>query len=109
MYPYDANRADELTIQPGDVISVLYIDNENWWMGELADGRQGYFPSNYVMEQGESCICCCHLATHRKYKEPIKTDPKRKTLSNVGKDVAFLFLEPVSWLETDDPLLSGGK
>ncbi|CAH3016658.1 unnamed protein product [Porites evermanni] len=51
MYPYDANRADELTIQPGDVISVLYIDNENWWMGELADGRQGYFPSNYVMEQ----------------------------------------------------------
>jgi len=51
MYPYDANRADELTIQPGDVISVLYIDNENWWMGELADGRQGYFPSNYVMQQ----------------------------------------------------------
>ena len=56
MYPYEANRADELTIQPGDVISVLYIDNENWWMGELADGRQGYFPSNYVMEQGKICF-----------------------------------------------------
>ena len=68
MYPYDANRADELTIQPGDVISVLYIDNENWWMGELADGRQGYFPSNYVMEQGESCMRCCHVVNHRKYK-----------------------------------------
>ena len=54
MYPYDANRADELTIQPGDVISVLYVDNENWLMGELADGRQGYFPSNYVMEQGKT-------------------------------------------------------
>ena len=53
MHPYDANRADELTIQPGDVISVLYVDNENWWMGELADGRQGYFPSNYVVDQGE--------------------------------------------------------
>ena len=53
MYPYDASRADELTIQPGDVITVLFIDSENWWMGELADGRQGYFPSNYVMEQGE--------------------------------------------------------
>lgn len=51
IHPYDANRADELTIQPGDVISVLYVDNDNWWMGELADGRQGYFPSNYVMEQ----------------------------------------------------------
>ena len=56
MYPYEANRADELTIQPGDVISVLYIDNENWWMGELADGRQGYFPSNYAMEQGKVCL-----------------------------------------------------
>lgn len=53
MYPYDASRADELTIQPGDVITVLFIDSENWWMGELADGRQGYFPSNYVMEQGD--------------------------------------------------------
>ncbi|KAL9980441.1 hypothetical protein ACROYT_G009033 [Oculina patagonica] len=53
MHPYDANRADELTIQPGDVISVLYVDNENWWMGEKADGSQGYFPSNYVMDQGD--------------------------------------------------------
>lgn len=53
MYPYDASRADELTIQPGDVIAVLYKENGNWWMGEMADGRQGYFPSNYVMPQGE--------------------------------------------------------
>ena len=53
MYPYEANRADELTILPGDVITVLYVDNDNWLMGELADGKQGYFPSNYVTEQGE--------------------------------------------------------
>ncbi|KAK3744974.1 hypothetical protein QZH41_008499, partial [Actinostola sp. cb2023] len=31
----------------------LYHDNESWWMGELANGSQGYFPSNYVMEQDE--------------------------------------------------------
>lgn len=60
MYPYEANRADELTIQPGDVITVLYQDNENWWMGELADGRQGYFPSNYVMQQGN--VAACHAS-----------------------------------------------
>lgn len=52
MYPYDANRADEITIRPGDVITVLYQDNDNWWMGELSNGSQGYFPSNYVMQQG---------------------------------------------------------
>ena len=70
MYPYEANRADELTIQRGDVITVLYIDNENWQMGELADGTQGYFPSNYVtvMEQGRIC-CCCTRANNRRVRE----------------------------------------
>lgn len=38
-----------------------------------------------------------------------KLTQKRKALWNAGKDVAFLFLEPVSWSETDDPLLSAWK
>ena len=53
IYEYTPNRADELWIRPNDVITVLYQDNENWWMGELPDGRQGYFPVNYVMDHGE--------------------------------------------------------
>ena len=80
MYPYDANRADELTIQPGDVISVLYIDNENWWMGELADGRQGYFPSNYVMEQGGP-------VKYNSSKEWDFTAVKRKNLRHIRLSV----------------------
>ena len=52
LYSYRANRSDELDIEPKDVITVLYEDNENWWFGELPDGRQGYFPANYVMDQG---------------------------------------------------------
>ncbi|KAL5016929.1 hypothetical protein ScPMuIL_006518 [Solemya velum] len=51
MYDYRAQRSDELTIFRGDVISVLYKDSDTWWMGELPDGQQGYFPANYVAEE----------------------------------------------------------
>ncbi|XP_052095753.1 jouberin-like isoform X1 [Mytilus californianus] len=52
LYNYRAQRSDELTIFKGDVISILYKDSDSWWMGELPDGQQGYFPSNYVAEEG---------------------------------------------------------
>ncbi|XP_071954394.1 jouberin-like isoform X2 [Antedon mediterranea] len=51
MYDYTAQRSDEVTFTQGSVIKVLHEDNANWWMGEMADGKQGYFPANYVMEQ----------------------------------------------------------
>ncbi|XP_010876800.2 jouberin isoform X1 [Esox lucius] len=51
LYGYSANRSDELTVQRGDVIHVLYKDNENWWFGQLAGGQQGYFPASYVVEE----------------------------------------------------------
>ena len=56
MYAYEPNRADELQLKPNDVITVVFEDNENWWMGELPDGRQGYFPTNYVMDQGKKTL-----------------------------------------------------
>ncbi|KAM9842057.1 jouberin-like [Aulostomus maculatus] len=54
LYDYKANRSDELTIQRGDVIHVLYKDNENWWFGRLANGQQGYFLASYVADQKDS-------------------------------------------------------
>lgn len=48
LYDYTAQRSDELNICEGDWIKVLHEDNENWWMGELENGDQGYFPANYV-------------------------------------------------------------
>jgi len=56
LYSYRANRSDELDIEPKDVITVLYEDNENWWFGELQNGQQGYFPANYVMDQEEELV-----------------------------------------------------
>lgn len=59
MYDYRAQRSDELTIFKGDVITVLYKDNDNWWMGELPDGQQGFFPSSYVAEEGGGANLLC--------------------------------------------------
>uniref|UniRef100_H3DPP8 Abelson helper integration site 1 n=1 Tax=Tetraodon nigroviridis TaxID=99883 RepID=H3DPP8_TETNG len=51
LYDYNANRSDELTVRRGDVIQVLYKDNESWWFGRLANGLQGYFLASYVADQ----------------------------------------------------------
>ncbi|KAJ8399445.1 hypothetical protein AAFF_G00411570 [Aldrovandia affinis] len=51
LYDYSANRSDELTVHRGDIIHVLYKDNDNWWFGRLANGQQGYFPANYVADE----------------------------------------------------------
>ncbi|KAM9354825.1 LOW QUALITY PROTEIN: jouberin-like [Pholidichthys leucotaenia] len=53
LYDYKANRSDELTICRGDVIQVLYKDNENWWFGRLVNGQQGYFLASYVADQSD--------------------------------------------------------
>ncbi|XP_072545450.1 jouberin isoform X2 [Salminus brasiliensis] len=51
LYDYSANRSDELTVRRGDVIHVLYKDNESWWFGCLANGQKGYFPAAYVADE----------------------------------------------------------
>ncbi|XP_072221649.1 jouberin isoform X2 [Leuresthes tenuis] len=51
LYDYRANRSDELTVCRGDVIQVLYKDNDTWWFGRLDNGLQGYFLASYVVDQ----------------------------------------------------------
>ncbi|KAL1257510.1 hypothetical protein QQF64_010754 [Cirrhinus molitorella] len=52
LYEYRANRSDELSIRRGDVIHVLYKDNDSWWFGCLVNGQEGYFPASYVADEG---------------------------------------------------------
>uniref|UniRef100_A0A8C6UY69 Abelson helper integration site 1 n=1 Tax=Neogobius melanostomus TaxID=47308 RepID=A0A8C6UY69_9GOBI len=60
LYNYKANRSDELTIYRGDVIQVLYKDNENWWFGQLSNGTQGYFLASYVVDESKSDRLFCY-------------------------------------------------
>jgi len=46
---YTAQREDELTITVGLKIQVLEKSDDGWWLGR-ADGRDGWFPANFVEE-----------------------------------------------------------
>lgn len=62
LYDYDSTRSDELTVRRDDVIQVLYKDNDTWWFGRLADGRQGYFPASHVADESESTRAAAAVA-----------------------------------------------
>uniref|UniRef100_A0A665XAS8 Jouberin n=1 Tax=Echeneis naucrates TaxID=173247 RepID=A0A665XAS8_ECHNA len=69
LYDYRANRSDELTLSRGDVIQVLYKDNENWWFGRLVNGQQGYFLASYVADQSEWSLRS-YVRRKKKVKKP---------------------------------------
>ncbi|KAF9143936.1 hypothetical protein BGX30_014325 [Mortierella sp. GBA39] len=53
MYDFHSEDPTNLTFQRDDVIQVLAQLDSGWWAG-LIDGRQGWFPSNYVEVLDES-------------------------------------------------------
>ncbi|GAB1859702.1 Nostrin [Camponotus japonicus] len=47
IYQYSANLNDELSLSPGDLITVHQKQADGWWIGECG-GRTGIFPATYV-------------------------------------------------------------
>lgn len=48
---YTAVQADELNLEPSDIINVLRKTSEGWYEGiRLSDGKKGWFPARYVQE-----------------------------------------------------------
>lgn len=43
MFDHKAESDHELTINPGDIITLLDTSGEEWWQGEL-NGKIGFFP-----------------------------------------------------------------
>ena len=54
IYDYECTRDDDLPLQAGEIVSVLDKSDADWWKGRLADGRTGFFPSNYVEQASGS-------------------------------------------------------
>ncbi|KAG0327469.1 hypothetical protein BGZ99_007553 [Dissophora globulifera] len=52
MYDYESEDATNLSFKKDDVIQVLAQLESGWWAGHC-QGRQGWFPSNYVQVLGE--------------------------------------------------------
>ncbi|MFT7810112.1 rho guanine nucleotide exchange factor 15-like [Arapaima gigas] len=48
---YVAEQADELSLEPMDIINILCKTNEGWYEGiRLSDKQKGWFPVRYVQE-----------------------------------------------------------
>ena len=61
LFSYSAENEDELTIDEGDVVTVLEkeLEDSGWWKGEH-NGKVGVFPDNFVellpMEEAQVCF-----------------------------------------------------
>ena len=47
LYDYQADDDDELTFDPGEVITDIERIDPGWWKG-VCRGKLGLFPANYV-------------------------------------------------------------
>ena len=45
---YRPREDDELELHSGDVIHVLFREDQSWWFGRLHNGNEGYFPATSV-------------------------------------------------------------
>ncbi|KXS12657.1 myosin-Ie-like protein [Gonapodya prolifera JEL478] len=49
LYAYQAQEADELTFEPGDIILIASRDDPGWWTGtKVGTTKKGLLPANYV-------------------------------------------------------------
>jgi hypothetical protein len=39
---------DEISFDPGDIITDIDQIDEGWWIGTTANGARGIFPANFV-------------------------------------------------------------
>lgn len=50
IYDYISQGDQELDLKVGDVVIVIYEEDELWWYGQDHKGNQGMFPSTFVSE-----------------------------------------------------------
>ncbi len=47
-YAYQAQQADEISLEKGERVMVLEKSSDGWWKGRKENNEMGWFPSNYV-------------------------------------------------------------
>uniref|UniRef100_A0A1A7Y2E3 Abelson helper integration site 1 n=1 Tax=Iconisemion striatum TaxID=60296 RepID=A0A1A7Y2E3_9TELE len=105
LYDYTANRSDELTIRRGDVIQVLYIDNDTWWFGRLVNGQQGYFLASYVVDQSEFVEESAERHTASSERTNERSTPNRVSAA-VSSSGELRFLSEPTFSDTEPELTS---
>lgn len=76
-FAFSAENANEISLQPGDVVAVLDETTEGWWEGRILDAqgnlssRKGLFPANY-------CSPCTALVIENEHRKEILSHPIRQ-------------------------------
>ena len=45
---FHSENGEEISFDPGDIITEVDTFDEGWWKGRGPDGSYGMFPANYV-------------------------------------------------------------
>ena len=54
-FDYDSRTDDDLGFRRGDLMYILEVDDDGWWLAHSKDnGKSGYIPSSAVVEY--SCL-----------------------------------------------------
>lgn len=64
IYPYQAQRSDELSFDEGDTLYILEKNEDGWWKAKCS-GKQGLIPSNYIESSTETIDNPLHEAAKR--------------------------------------------
>lgn len=55
LFPFETSNSHELTLNKGDIVAVLMMTDPvtgsaetQWWRGKTRDGREGWFPKDFV-------------------------------------------------------------
>jgi hypothetical protein len=49
-YRFDAQDVTQLTIYPGDKVTILQKDDDGWWLVSF-NNQRGYVPGSYLIEE----------------------------------------------------------
>lgn len=54
MRPYQSRWSKELDLEQGELVQVLFKEDQSWWFGRLTNGHEGFFPAACVQQMAST-------------------------------------------------------
>lgn len=80
MFPYEAQTAEEISFQEGEVLFIYEKDDPSWWLAR-GTGKIGIIPSNYI-EEVQFCLSFAKYCARDKVSDFIIAQEQANGLDN---------------------------